>query len=426
MSKKLILGLSLSLVNLTALPAAQRLAVPGARVLGMQTARIAPCISQRLVSTMPAVRAAVASSLPKVVAGQGQNKTHFDIRAYMALAGLVVAAGVDQVVKCDTGENVIDELNIAISHSDVKAVKELLVKPGIDVNALDQNGYSALHKAFIVDARERALSVVKDCQINKTDIDVVIRLYQEDKIEIIKMLLARSDIQVNLLDGKYKSTPLHWAAVVGDVEAIKLLFSYRGVDLNAIDKNGNTPLHDVINHDNVEALKLFLAHPEVKLKVFDKDGDGPLYRAFAEANCLTSIEIQKKGREMLKILLACPSIDPNEKKGSTTVLKRAIFRKDLDTVKKILDHPGTRVNMWDFSHEISDNPEMKLLLLNFLATRMTIERGNLDWVRLYFKYDNSGMSKEQFKLIKSKATYSDRLITKLNSVINSAFRAVGL
>ena len=76
------------------------------------------------------------------------------------------------------------------------------------------------------------------------------------------------------------STPLHWSARKGDVEAVKMLLE-AGANVHARAKHGSTPLHwaayggtfEAIKR-KVEAIKILLeAGADVNAK--DEDGDTP-------------------------------------------------------------------------------------------------------------------------------------------------------
>lgn len=70
---------------------------------------------------------------------------------------------------------------------------------------------------------------------------------QNKKIEIVKLLLQNSKIDVNIQfkssdeekDGK---TALHFAVANEDYEIIKLLLENQSIDVNIKDSQGNTPI----------------------------------------------------------------------------------------------------------------------------------------------------------------------------------------
>ncbi|CAH0480077.1 unnamed protein product [Peronospora belbahrii] len=83
-----------------------------------------------------------------------------------------------------------------------------------------------------------------------------------DNVVKMKRLLARG-IQVDTLgehvEGVHRRTPLHWAAVVGKVNAAKLLLKV-GADPNAKDRDGRTPLHWAARNNHDEVVSLLLAY----------------------------------------------------------------------------------------------------------------------------------------------------------------------
>ena len=58
-------------------------------------------------------------------------------------------------------------------------------------------------------------------------------------------------------DGKYQRTPLHWAAIMGQAEVIRLLLD-AGANPHAVDKIGRTPLHWSVRSNSVESVKELL------------------------------------------------------------------------------------------------------------------------------------------------------------------------
>ncbi|MCL2104127.1 MAG: ankyrin repeat domain-containing protein [Kiritimatiellaeota bacterium] len=67
---------------------------------------------------------------------------------------------------------------------------------------------------------------------------------------------ASQGANVNAKD-VFGRTPLHWAAICGNIEAIKFLVS-QGADVNARDSKGYTPLHQAAR-GNIEAVKFLVS-----------------------------------------------------------------------------------------------------------------------------------------------------------------------
>src|SRR5258708_21751310 len=72
-------------------------------------------------------------------------------------------------------------------------------------------------------------------------------------------LLDEDPKLVNLVDPMDFGTPLHWAAMYGQLESCKLLLS-RGADLSLVDDCKYTPLWWALRGGEVEAIQLLLKH----------------------------------------------------------------------------------------------------------------------------------------------------------------------
>lgn len=105
-------------------------------------------------------------------------------------------------------------------------VMAFLKKDGVNVNAVDEIGFSPLHYV---------------CKKGYRD--------------IVKLLLDK-EADVNLISNQ-SITPLHMAAVSGNKEIVKLLTD-AGADLNATDKEGKTPLIYAVEAKKAECARFFV------------------------------------------------------------------------------------------------------------------------------------------------------------------------
>jgi len=71
--------------------------------------------------------------------------------------------------------------------------------------------------------------------------------------DIVEIILARNDVDVNLPDGE--TSPLHIAAKVGDVETTRLLLQ-KGARVNAKDEHKDTPLRLAMDHNFTEEMQV--------------------------------------------------------------------------------------------------------------------------------------------------------------------------
>jgi acyl-CoA-binding protein len=86
---------------------------------------------------------------------------------------------------------------------------------------------------------------------------------------------------INLKDDDNEQTALHWACDRGEVEVVKLLLSYPGIDVKAADQTGMSPLHYAVTCEFEEVVQLLMtagADPHQK----DEDGETPMMMAESE------------------------------------------------------------------------------------------------------------------------------------------------
>ena len=131
-------------------------------------------------------------------------------------------------------ENSSAELLDAAEEGRFDIVEQLLAIPGIDVNAKDNYGDTALILAV-----------------------------KNGYVAVVKLLLANDDIDINAGDDG-NCTALSWAAYNGNVAVVKLLLAKDLIDISAIDKDEYTALSWAKIKGNVAVVQLLLA-------VLDKD-----------------------------------------------------------------------------------------------------------------------------------------------------------
>jgi ankyrin repeat protein/WD40 repeat protein/tetratricopeptide (TPR) repeat protein len=78
---------------------------------------------------------------------------------------------------------------------------------------------------------------------------------QHDEQKLIT-LLNKEECDVNIL-GEYNDTPLHVAALKGNLSAMRLLLT-KGANVNAIGRQERTPLHHAVYHHQPDAVQLLL------------------------------------------------------------------------------------------------------------------------------------------------------------------------
>ncbi|KAL4937339.1 ankyrin repeat-containing domain protein [Aspergillus oleicola] len=74
---------------------------------------------------------------------------------------------------------------------------------------------------------------------------------------IMEALLAHPAFDVNVQD-EFGRTPLHHAALTGQIELVKLLLAHPGVDIKRVDAQGKTPLCEAAERGHVAVARVFL------------------------------------------------------------------------------------------------------------------------------------------------------------------------
>jgi ankyrin repeat protein len=105
-------------------------------------------------------------------------------------------------------------------------IADLLLKHGADINRMDFEGYTALHRVIL-----------------------------EGKAKSVEYLVNKEKIDVNACDPSNCEAPLHLAAYVGDGNIVKLLIKH-GAKIDAKDSEGKTALMIAEEEGNKEIVQL--------------------------------------------------------------------------------------------------------------------------------------------------------------------------
>ncbi|KAF7164220.1 hypothetical protein CNMCM5623_008885 [Aspergillus felis] len=130
-----------------------------------------------------------------------------------------------------------------------KAATQKLLELGADVNAIDTGGLSPLHYAVWKPEREDA----SDGEAWDTDDELE---YGVNSIGILRLLLGHRAL-AEVVEPDRQQTPLLWASIDGNTEAIRLLLDH-GANITASDDEGSTALHFAAESGNHEAVQLLV------------------------------------------------------------------------------------------------------------------------------------------------------------------------
>ena len=162
-------------------------------------------------------------------------------------------------------------------------VRELLSRPGIDVNLATPREVTPLYFA----AQEGHVEIVelllgvRAINVNLQNMRGVTPLSvaaYEGREEVVKLLLAVKDVSVNVR-GPDGATALFYAAQKGYPGIVELLLAVPGIDVNATGPDSATPLHIATQNGEVKLVKLLLAAPDIDVDASIDDGVTSLYIA---------------------------------------------------------------------------------------------------------------------------------------------------
>ena len=133
---------------------------------------------------------------------------------------------------------------------------------------------------------------------------------------------------VNLNQGELGRTLLHYAAIGGHVEIVKLLLEDPRVDVRAVDREKFSALQLAADLGHVEVVKLLLEDPRVDVRAVDKDGWSALHFAASSGH-----------DEMVSLLLEDKADGNAKTKKGNTPLHLAASSNHHKVVRMLLDNP---------------------------------------------------------------------------------------
>ncbi len=234
-------------------------------------------------------------------------------------------------------------LEVAVRNNDVAQVQTLL-----------SAGMSATYKkgdwgnSPLEDALSKGNYRIVELMLAVSEVDInadggkwLRSAVSDNNIELVKVLLKYPGINVNV--GEYMhQTPLYIAVEKGNVEMVKLLISVPDIRFDKRDTFGQTLLHHVVERKNKTMLAVLLQTPNINVNALDDMCNTPLHLA-AESGDM----------EILELFLAVPNIDVNFwargyrngiRMDMGTALSAACLRGDIAMVKRLLAVPGIDVN----------------------------------------------------------------------------------
>jgi len=213
---------------------------------------------------------------------------------------------------------------------------------------------------------------------------------------IVKALLDCKETRLDVLDEEDGMTALHqacWGNAQEQTECLKIIVNDYRCDsalVNIKDKKGNTALYTAVFHSNVDAVKILLNYPGIELDPEDRTENSPFIRAQKDFDMWWGLrrdpDVRSQHKEAKEIL------DLLKAKASIIELCAACKRGENATVKEILAKHEVDVNGTDtcghpplFNAVLKNHPSTLQLLLENSDVRLDfVDQHFNNWTVLHW------------------------------------------
>ena len=186
-------------------------------------------------------------------------------------------------------------LHEAVDHSTAPdTLRELLDQPGIDIEAPQVDGTTALYRAGLAGNRTAVdLLLARGAAPNNRNRDnhwtVLMCAVAQGRETIVDALLASPNLEVNAADD-FQNTALHLAAQRGHVEMVEQLLSHPDALVNLRNHLGWTALIQAAFAGHVDVLRRLMERPDLDLNAVDMQQQTALFHA-ASAGQLDAVRL---------------------------------------------------------------------------------------------------------------------------------------
>jgi ankyrin repeat protein len=205
-------------------------------------------------------------------------------------------------------KNHLTALRLASQNGYSQVVKVLLEDPGVERNARDFFGWTSLLLASYEGYSDVVKVLLEDRGVNldakeKEGRNALLLASINGQTDTFRTLLSSGMFKISESD-YYGQNALHLAAFEGKVDIVQIIMSSFPVlsrdDVNTRDANNNTPLALAALGERFEMVKLLLNYPGIDVEAVNSDGQNALHMACSVGN-----------REIAELLLQTTGINVN-------------------------------------------------------------------------------------------------------------------
>ena len=273
---------------------------------------------------------------PNIVDGNGDTLLRYAVHGPCSKEVLqaIVESGIDVNA---TNKNGTSALMIASRRGNIDAISVLL-HVGADRNSVDGNGNTLLHYAVYGDCSKEVLQAIVESGIdvnatNKNGITALMKASRRGNIDAISVLL-HAGVDTNIVDGN-GNTLLHYAAYVNCSKEVLQAIVESGVDVNATNRNEITALMTASRRGNIDAISVLL-HAGVDPNAVNGNGNTLLHYA-VDGDCT---------KEVLQAIVESGIDVKATNRNGITALMTASRRGNIDAISVLL-HAGADPNIVD-------------------------------------------------------------------------------
>ena len=178
-------------------------------------------------------------------------------------------------------------------------LNDILESGKVNINQVDKDGNSFLHICILKSKSKSALILIKhkiDTSIKNNNGKTAFNLaYEKKNHAIVKALLLATKVDINKKD-KFGRTLLQDSVVLGDNEMAKILIE-NGADINSKDNNGRNIIFDALSYGDENFISYLLSFKDLELNNIDVNGNSIMHHPQVKAHDNLAIMLIKAGAD---------------------------------------------------------------------------------------------------------------------------------